>query len=185
MSLVLVLVIIGLASLATLAFATLSYSLREVSRVRLGEALEKRGRPEMLEATIDRRNELVLATAIGRLAGNTIILLATLYAYEQTGLSTFWRYGLSLLTAGALSLLFSVALPHAMARYSADSIVASTVDLLHVLRLLVLFITIPMHWIDDVIRRAVGASGETGAEEIEQEILSAVEEGAAEGVVGD
>jgi CBS domain containing-hemolysin-like protein len=185
MSMIVVLILIGLACLATLAFATLSYSMREVSRVRLAEALDKRRRPEMLEVTIDRRNELVLATAIGRLAGNTIILLATLYAFEQTGLSTSWRYALSLLTAGSLSLLFSVALPHAMARYSADSIVASTVDLLHALRLLFLFITIPMHWIDDLIRNAVGASGETEAEDIEQEILSAVEEGAAEGIVGD
>jgi CBS domain containing-hemolysin-like protein len=185
MSVVVVLILIGLACLATLAFATVSYSLRDVSRVRLAEALEKRHRPEMLEVTIGRRNELVLATAIGRLAGNTIILLATLYAFEQTGFSTFWRYALSLLTAGTLSLLFSVALPHAMARYSADSIVASTVDLLHALRLMFLFITIPMHWIDDLIRKAVGASGETDAEDFEQEILSAVEEGAAEGVVGD
>jgi CBS domain containing-hemolysin-like protein len=185
MSMVVVLILIGLACLATLAFATVSYSLRDVSRVRLAEALEKRRRPEMLEVTVARRNELVLATAIGRLAGNTIILLATLYAFEQTGLTTFWRYTLSLLTAGSLSLLFSVALPHAMARYSADAIVASTVDLLHVLRLVFLFITIPMHWIDDMIRKAVGASGETEAEDIEQEILSAVEEGAAEGIVGD
>jgi putative hemolysin len=185
MSMIVVLILVGLTCLATLAFATLSYSLRDVSRVRLAAALEKRRRPEMLEVTIGRRNELVLATAIGRLAGNTIILLAVLYAFEQTGLSTFWRYALSLVTAGTLSLLFSVALPHAMARYSADAIVASTVDLLHALRLMFLFITIPMHWIDDLIRKAVGASGETEAMDIEQEILSAVEEGAAEGIVGD
>jgi CBS domain containing-hemolysin-like protein len=185
MSTIMVLVLVALACLATLAFATLSYSVREISRVRLAAALEKRHRAEMLEVTIDRRNELVLATAIGRLAGNTIILLGALYAFEQTGLSTFWRYALSVLTAGTLSLLFSVALPHAMARYSADAVVASTVDLLHALRLVFLFITIPMNWIDDLIRKAVGASGETEAEDIEQEILSAVEEGAAEGIVGD
>jgi hypothetical protein len=95
MSVVLVLILTGLACLATLAFATLSYSLREVSRVGLGAALEKRDRAEMLEQTIERRNELVLATAIGRLAGNTIILLCTLYLFEQTGFSTFWRYALS------------------------------------------------------------------------------------------
>src|SRR5687768_12013348 len=42
-----------------------------------------------------------------------------------------------------------------------------------------------MRWIDDLIRRAVGAPADTEAEHIEQEILSAVEEGAAEGIVGE
>jgi putative hemolysin len=181
----LVLVLTGLACLATLAFSTLTYSLRDVSRVRLAEALERRGRGEMLDPTIARLNELVLATAIGRLFGNTAILLGVLYLLERSGASTFTRYLLACVLAGSLSLMFSVAIPHALARYAGDKIVARWVGFLHAYRALMLFITVPMRWIDDLIRQAVGAPSDSEAEHIEQEILSAVEEGAAEGIVDD
>src|SRR4051812_15221323 len=134
-----VVLLIALSCLASLAFATLSYSVRELSRVRLGEALAKRNRPEMLEITVSRSNDLVLATAIGRLVTNILVLLGVLYLFEQfPGLSLFTRYALSLVIAGIVTLIFSVALPHALARYSADAIVAQTVDLLHILRLVLL-----------------------------------------------
>ncbi len=182
---VLVIVLTALAALATFMFATLSYSLRDVSRVRLAEALEERGRTHLLELTLERLNELVLGTAIGRLLGNTLILLGVIYLFEQTTVSTLTRYLLSVLIAGGISLFVSVAIPHALARHAGDAIVASWARFLHGLRAVVLFITVPMHWIDDVIRRAVGASDEVESQHIEQEILSAVEEGAAEGIVGD
>lgn len=181
----LVLLITAFACLATLATATWTYSLREVSRVRLAEALAKRDRDDYLDITIERLNDLVLATACGRLIGNTLILLGTLYLFERTGLPTIWQYALACLVAGSLSLLFSVALPHALSRHAADSIVAFNVRALHALRLMMLVLTVPMHCIDDAIRKAVGAPLETEPEHIEQEILSAVEEGAAEGIVGD
>jgi putative hemolysin len=185
MNVLTVLLLTALAALATLAFATLTYALRDASRVRLAEALERRGKPEMLAPTIERLNELVLATAIGRLLGNTAILLCVLYLLEQTHVSPIAQYGLSVIIAASISLLFSVALPHALARHAGDSIVASSVGFLHALRIIFLFITVPMHWIDDLVRRAVGAPADTEAQHIEQEILSAVEEGAAEGIVGD
>jgi magnesium and cobalt transporter len=185
MSVLAVVIATALACLAALAFSTLTYSLRDLSRVRLAEALERRGRARLLEPTMERLNDLVLATAIGRLLANTLILLGVLYLFERAYAGFAARYGLSLLVAGLLSLLFSVALPHALARHAADAIVASTAGFLQGLRLVLLPIMLPMRWIDDGIRTAVGAPNETGAEHIEQEILSAVEEGAAEGVVGE
>ena len=185
MSTAVVLVLIALVCVVTLAFSTLTYSLRELSRVRLAEALAKRDRHDYLEPTILRLNDLVLATAIGRLAGNTLILIGVLYLFERLGMRTVPRYSLALVVAGSLSLMFSVALPHALARHAGDSIVASSVRFLHALRAVTSIFTVPMHWIDDAVRRAVGAPAETEPEHIEQEILSAVEEGAAEGIVGD
>ena len=123
----------------------------------------RRKREAMLEPTVTRLNELVLATAIGRLLSNTLILLGVLYLFERAGASVVTRFGLSLVIAGFLSLLFSVALPHALARHAGDSIVASTVGFLHGLRVVLLPITLPMRWIDDLIRRAVGvAAGQRG-----------------------
>jgi putative hemolysin len=180
-----VLVLTLLATLSSLVFATLTYSLRDLSRVRLAEALARRGRTELLDPTVARANELVLATAIARLLSNTLILLGVLYLFERTGFDTAARYGLAVLVGGTLSLLFSVALPHALARYSGDSIVASCAGFLQAYRAVMMFVTVPMRWVDDLVRRAVGAPTDAGSEHIEQEILSAVEEGAAEGIVGD
>jgi putative hemolysin len=185
MSIPIVLALLALACLVTLGFATLTYSLREVSRIRLAEAMEKRGKSAWIQRTITRLNELVLATAIGRLFGNTAILLGVLYLFEREDVRALVRYGLAVIIAGSLSMLFSLAIPHALARYSGDAIVAASVRFLHVFRTLMLFITVPMHGIDDVIRRAVGAPADVEPEHVEQEILSAVEEGAAEGVVDD
>ena len=185
MSVWVVLILALLATLCSLAFATLTYSLRDLSRVRLAEALERRGRSRLLDATISRVNELVLATAIARLLGNTLILLCVLYLFERWGFDTGAQYGLAVLVAGSLSLLFSVAVPHALARYSGDSIVAATAGFLQAYRALMMFVTVPMRWVDDLVRRAVGAPADADSEHIEQEILSAVQEGAAEGIVGD
>ena len=180
-----VLLLIVVACAATLMFATLTYSLRDLSRVRLAEALARRNRHDYLEPTIHRLNDLVLATAIGRLAGNILILLGVMYLFERTGMRTVARYSLAVLIAGSLSLMFSVALPHALSRHAGDSIIAFSVRFLHAMRAVTSVFTVPMRWIDDVVRKAVGAPAETEPEHIEQEILSAVEEGAAEGIVGD
>lgn len=185
MSIVVLLILIAVAALCSLGFATLTYSLRDLSRVRLGEALQRRGRSELLEPTIGRLNELVLATAIGRLLGNTLVLLGVLYLFERNGFRTAARYAWSVVTAGSISLFFSVAIPHAWARYSGDSIVAASARFLHGFRTAMLFVTVPMRWVDDLVRRAVGAHADNDSEHIEQEILSAVQEGAAEGIVGE
>ncbi len=180
-----VLLLTVVACLVTLLFATLTYSLRELSRVRLDEALEKRNRSQYLEPTITRLNDLVLETAIGRLLGNTAVLLGVLYLFERMDIGIAARYSLAVVVAGTLSLIFSVAIPNALARHAGDSIVASAVRFLHALRVVMPIFTVPMRWVDNFIRQAVGASAETEPEHIEQEILSAVQEGAAEGIVGD
>ena len=185
MSTALVLLLTVLASLASLAFATLTYALRDVSRVRLAEALARRGRSDLLTLTVERQNELVLATAILRLLGNILILLGVLYLFEQWQISPVTRYLLAVAVAGFVTLLVSVALPHALARYAGDKIVATNAGFLRGLRIAVLPITAAMHWVDDAVRRVVGAPSDSEAEHIEQEILSAVEEGAAEGIVGE
>jgi len=58
-----------------------------------------------------------------------------------------------------------------------------SIGLLHVVRLLLLPVTKFMHGIDAAVRKIAGARPEVEAEEIENEILSAVEEGVKEGVV--
>jgi len=60
-----------------------------------------------------------------------------------------------------------------------------SVRFLHGMRMALLPVTKLMHLIDGVVRRATGASLELEPEQVEKDIMSAVEEGEKEGVVGE
>jgi len=175
-----------LAALASLLFSTLTYALREVSRVRLAEFLQRSGRPEMVDLTIDHGPDLIFVTAVGRMAANIVILLLALWLVDATGYRPAARYALAGLVTGLVHLLVSVAVPTALARHAGDAIIATNVGFLHGLRAALSPLTKLMHVIDNAVRRVSGASmAAAPAEAIEQEILSVVEEGEKEGVVGE
>ncbi|HSU68689.1 MAG TPA: hypothetical protein VLJ39_17540, partial [Tepidisphaeraceae bacterium] len=56
-----------IAAFGTLVFSTLTYSLRDLSRSRLADYLERHHRSHLLDPTIEHVNELVYVTAVGRL----------------------------------------------------------------------------------------------------------------------
>ncbi len=170
-----------LASAGALFFSTLTYALRELSRVRLGEFLEERGQSQWLEPTTEHANDLIFVTAAGRLLSNVFTVVLVIMALEQ------WRpgvrYTLAVIVSTIISLFLSVAIPHALARHEGDKIVGVFAPFLDVVWRLMKPVTTLMHLIDDVVRRATGGSVETEPEEIQQEILSVVEEGEKEGIV--
>ncbi len=175
--------IILLAVLATLFFATLSYALRDFSRARLGEYLELHGKSSWLEPTVEHKEDLIFVTAIGRLFANVVILLGMLRLFSRPGNSYRYEYFWATVTTLCITLVFSVAVPNAASRYAGESIIGVFVGFLHVLRTLLSPVTAVMHGVDEMVRRATGATGEPEAQEIEQEIMSVVEEGEKEGVV--
>jgi putative hemolysin len=185
MSLLLIATIILLAVMASLFFSTLTYSLRDFSRARLVEYLELHDRSHRLDAILDHRQDLTIATAICRLVSNLVILLGMLRLF--TGLGHTLRYGYATATVATLfiTLLCSVAVPHAAARYAGGTIIGVCSGFLLFLRLAMLPVMKIMHGVDNLVRRAAGASDEPEADEIEQEILSVVEEGEKEGVVDE
>ena len=177
-----------LASALSLIFSTLTYSLREFSRPRLIEQLERRGcSKERIDAILDRIGDFVFVTAILRLLSNILILIAVLHLLNLAGFGEGARYLLAVLVAGIISLFFSVAIPHALATHAAERLIAGSVGFLNGARVALLPAAKLMHAIDHVVARAVGVSPEPPHEqieqEIEQELLSVVEEGAKEGVV--
>jgi putative hemolysin len=174
------------SAVASLLFSTLTYALRDLSRVRLTEFLERRGRADMVQPTIDHAPDLIFVTAVGRLFANILILLLALWLLDATGYRPAARYALAAVIAGLLHLFFSVAVPTALAQHTGDAIVASHVGFLHALRAVLAPLTKLMHLIDDAVKRVTGASmSAEPADTIQQEILSVVEEGEKEGVVGE
>jgi CBS domain containing-hemolysin-like protein len=170
---------------ASFIFSTLTYALRDLSRVRFGEALEKRGRSSLLEPTLEQVPDLIFITAVWRLFVNFFILLLILHlmSFAQLRYSLWARSGIAVVASSVICMFCSVAIPHSLARHAGDSIVAASAGFLQGLRTAMLPLVKLMTVIDDVVRRATGVSDEVEPEEIEQEILSAVEEGQKEGIV--
>src|SRR5688572_17951537 len=192
MSIWLVIAAVAAATLLSLLFSTLTYSLRDFSRARLESALERRGKLEYLDPTVEHASDLIFVTAVGRLFSNILILIGVLHLLND--LMREYRLGIQYLVAVVLTalihLFFSVAIPHAISRHAAEPVIAVSVRFLHGLRLACWPVTKLMHAVDQLVSRAAISSSspqeqEAIEEEIENEILSAVEEGEKEGVVDE
>ena len=96
------------------------------------------------------------------------------------------QYAVAIVVAGAITLVFSVAVPHAAARYGGESLVALCVPVLRFVAVVLLPATKVSHAVDALFRRASGgveADAQQLNEEIGEEILQVVGQGQKEGVV--
>jgi putative hemolysin len=177
---------LGVVISAALAlfFSTLSYALRDFSRIRLAAALQRLGRADRLDPTLDYARDLIFVTAVARLFANIMVLIFTVALFRQSAIGMFMQYACSVLLAGFVTLLSSVAVPLAAARYAGEFWIALCVDPLHVLRVILSPVTKISHAIDAVFRSASGTET-SDSQQLEDEILSAVEEGEKEGIVDE
>ncbi|QOV88877.1 hemolysin family protein [Humisphaera borealis] len=177
------------SALGTLVFSTLTYSLRDLSRVRLDEHLERKGIGSWLDKTMEHQPDLVFVTAVWRLLFNVAILLLSLDLVESFGYNAAVSYTVAVVLGTLVTLVCSIMLPQAVTRHMGDAVVAQFVRPLHGLFWLMWPIAKLMHVIDRMIGRAAGIPTEPAAgkaeHDIEQEILSVVEEGQKEGIVDD
>jgi len=173
------------SALASLLFSTWSIALRDFSRAKLEDALTKRRRSQWLQRTVDEQSDLVFAAAVGRLLANLVMLLFCVRLFDRPGLGIWAQYSAGGVLALVLGLVFSVSLPMAIARYAGESLIAASVQFLHALRTVLYPAAKIMHLFDTWIRNITGARSEPEPEQVEKDILSAVEEGEKEGVVGE
>jgi putative hemolysin len=189
MSIGLVIAAVMAATLLSLFFSTLTYSLRDFSRARLESSLERRNKLEYLEPTVEHASDLIFLTAVGRLLANILILIGVLQLLNFTEYGLGVKYLLSVAITAVIHLFFSVAIPHALSRHAAEPAIAVFVRFLNGLRLAAWPVTKLMHVVDRLVSHAAVKSApqepEQIEEEIENEILSAVEEGEKEGVVDE
>jgi putative hemolysin len=174
---------IAVAALASLFFAALNYALRDITRLRLEKQLERHHRTRWLEPTIEHRPELLVVTAVARLVANTLIALTLFDALHRSiphPMLAFWlAAGCSL----ALTFFFSVALPHAIAEIAGPGLIDASAWPLHLLRRALSPFSSIMNLVETRVQNTVGATDSPAPEQIEQEILSVVEEGEKDGVV--
>ncbi|HMB94668.1 MAG TPA: hemolysin family protein, partial [Tepidisphaeraceae bacterium] len=183
--------IVIVASLMSLFFSTLTYSLRDFSRAKLEEYLANHKKSEWFEKTLAVQSDLIFVTAICRLLANILVLIGIMHFLRtQTHVWSDWlQYLLAIIMTGLITLLSSVAIPHALAEHAAEKFIGSQVKFLHALRIALLPATQIMHAIDRTVAQATEATGAEAADQnehdIEQEIISVVEEGEKEGVVNE
>src|SRR4051812_24985449 len=143
-----------IASLLSLFFSTLTYSLRDFSRVRLEEFLEKRGSLKWLEPTVEHVNELIYVTALCRLLANTCVLISFLLAFRFEGVSITFQYSLAMAGSMIVCLFCSVAIPHALARHGAENVIGVFAPVAHCIRWAFLPLTKLMQAVDALVERA-------------------------------
>ena len=174
-----------IVALGSLVFSTLTYALRDLPRARLSEFLERHGNSRWLDPTLEHTEELILVTAFFRMICNTAIVVLSLGVVEQFMDSRLPAYALAALLAAIITLLCSVAVAHSLAQHLAAEIVGTFAPLIHALRKLMR----PLMWflsvVDNYVRRAAAPpdSHESDQLDLEQEILSVVEEGEKDGVM--
>jgi putative hemolysin len=176
---------VAAAAVLSLFFSMELYALREYSRSRLAEFLGKHNGDRWFEPITENTPDLIYITAIFRQLSNIMLWLMVFATFERTSLGWQLRYGLTILVAGIIVIFVSINLPHAAARYAATEVVGYGAPILNVLRILFFPLTAVLHATDSVFKNAYGATDKVHETEIEEEILSAVEEGEKEGVVDE
>jgi CBS domain containing-hemolysin-like protein len=172
-----------LASLLSFFFSTMTYSLREFTHGRLAEFLGRRDADRWYETITENTPDLIFLTAVFRQFSNILIWVLVFASFEQTYYSPLIRYAMTVIVAGVIAIFVAITIPHAAAKYAGAQFVGFFAPVLHVLRRSSFPLLKLSHGTDDVVRRALGASEENSESEIDDEILSAVEEGEKEGVV--
>src|SRR5688572_9378238 len=136
MSFWLTVVAVVASSLLALFFSALTYSLRDYSRAKLADLLNRRGKGDYAPVTNDNASDLTFVTAIGRLFANILVLVGVLALLERTDLPGGMKYLLAVVITGLILIFCSVAIPHAISRHAAEDMIATFIRFLHGLRLL-------------------------------------------------
>jgi putative hemolysin len=184
------LVWIGIATLALVVGAVLStlvQSLRDLSRGTLEEIAAIRNRP-----AVTKRINFILkdveghtaAVALPRVVCNLVLVVA-LVAYvgqiRGSAAMTWADAGISVGVASVFLWLFGVILPTSVAKHAGEGTIYTWSGVLRTCYILGKPIRGVARVVDEVVRRLSGHTDKNGAEAIEEELLSVVEDAKGEG----
>lgn len=184
----LILAVVVLTALCCLTGA-LAYALRDFSRARLEDVLERQGRKERLRPILEHLRDFTLVAASLRLMSVLGLLLTLMWLFERAPIPDWARHASAVGVAAVLSVVFGVGLASSLATYFGESIIARLDGPLHTLRLAVW----PVLWLLDKMDRAVfrvsphadADADEQAEQQVEEDVLAVVEEGVKEGVVDE
>ena len=180
---------VGFALLVVMLLSTTAnVALRHLSRVRLSELLEKRGKPHLLERLIGPRHDFLVTTSCVRICAIVVLLLlmTDLFIVER-GEQAVREYVGVFIASMVLITVMGVTLPSAWARYAGEPFLLAMLPALVLLRYAFYPLITLQRITDGLIRRLAGipenGQEDAAAEELEKEILDAVTQGELAGAV--
>jgi CBS domain containing-hemolysin-like protein len=178
----------------TLFFSVNAIALRTFSRVKLQDAFEavskRQSSEKLIESVLSSGEKLVLTCSLYRIILNAwilLLLLACLSAVRGEGL-TIADYVLTFIIAAVIFSIFSLAIPHALAKYAGEKVLSRTYKLLMLLSILALPVLYVFNLYDRFVRRLAGVvqtTPEERQEEKEEEFINGLEHHRTEGVLDE
>ena len=171
-------------------FSVNGIALRIFSRSKLQDALKAAHREKLTNRIVERSEKLIWTCSVYRLICNMGILLCMLIIFtrlRQNGGQTS-DYIFSFIVALAIFLVFGVAVPQALAKYTGEKILSNTYGLLAFASILIRPVLIIIQSYDGFIRRLAGVTESTPEEEQEEkqeEFLTDLEQQRMEGVMDE
>jgi len=171
-----------------LFFSVNATALRIFSRLRLQEAFKAANgeeRPGLVEELVEKADRLILTCAFYRLVFNisALLLLVALLSLWREPLG-FAGYALVFFIALAIFSVFSLAVPHAWAKYAGEKLLSRTYKLLLWLSVIAAPVLFVLRLYDGFVRRLAGvpkASAKEQQEEKQEEFLEDLEQHRMEG----
>jgi CBS domain containing-hemolysin-like protein len=181
----------------SLFFSVNAVALRIFSHVKLQEAfkaaINKEDSKDLTERLSEKEEELILTCSLYRLIFNMCILLVLFFVFTGRGEpagrdNRIVDYLLSALVAFGIFSVFSLAIPHAWAKYAGEKFLSRTYRIV----MLFAYIASPILYIfklyDGIVRRLAGIAETTPEEQHEEkqeEFLTGLEQHKTEGVLDE
>jgi CBS domain containing-hemolysin-like protein len=180
--------LICLLSGGALFFSLNAAALRIFSLAKLQDALKAANRENLADNLVENAEKLILTCSLYRLIANCCILLLLLdiFAATHQGGPQFSDYLLTFIIATAIFSIFSLAIPHAWAKYAGEKVLSRTYKLLMFSATIAWPILYIFQLYDGFVRRMAGVaqiSPEEQQEEKQEEFLTDLEQHRMEGVV--
>jgi len=165
-------------------YASAYFSLRVFSRIKLEELLTRWNKLHRLDYLQEHSTNLLLICSNIRTAANIALVTTLIWITSPAQILKISTLVEAFIGSAILLMIFSVALPHAIAKYAGESFLGRISPILYLTERISYPLLAVMRAVDVLVRRMLGASGEQpDSEQAQQEILDAVQEGEDEGVV--
>lgn len=173
-----------------LFFSVNTFALRIFSRAKLQDAFENRSKKDRTDIIAKNAEKLALACSLYRLVFNMCILLLLLAGFATARQSTpeISDYLATFIIAAVIFSIFSLAIPHAWAKYAGEEILSRTYKLLTFFSALAWPILYIFRLYDGLVKRLVGVAETTpeeDREEKQEEFLEGLERHKIEGIVDE
>jgi CBS domain containing-hemolysin-like protein len=181
----------------SLFFSVNAVALRIFSHVKLQEAfktaIKKEDSKDLTERLSENEEELIMTCSLYRLIFNMCILLVLVFVFTDRGEAAgrdvrIVDYLLAALVAFGIFSIFSLAIPHAWAKYAGEKVLSRTYRIVMLFALIASPVLYIFQLYDSFVRRLAGIAETTPEEQHEEkqeEFLTGLEQHKTEGVLDE